>query len=52
MRRLQALYFIAQPGRRTTTDVIITQIDSVLRALLEAPSRHLGRESEHVDWDR
>lgn len=51
MRRLQALYLIALPGTRTTTDVVVMQIDSILRALLETPSRHLRRASEDVDWD-
>lgn len=52
MRRLQALYLIALPGTRTTTDVVVVQVDSILRALLETPSRHLRRASEDVDWDQ
>ena len=51
MRRLQALYWISQPTIRTTTDVVLIQIDSILRALLESPSRHLRRAHEDVDWD-
>lgn len=52
MRRLQALHLVAREGQRTTTDVILIHIDSVLRSLIETPSRHLRREGADVDWDR
>ena len=52
MRRLQALHLLARPGVRTPTDVVITYIDSVLRALMEAPGRHMTRTASGVDWDR
>lgn len=51
MRKLQALHLVAQPGFRTTTDVVVTQIDSLLRALVEAPRRHMTRTAEFVNWD-
>jgi hypothetical protein len=51
MRKLQALHLIAQPGFRTTTDVVASHVDGVLRALLEAPRRHLASTSVDVDWD-
>jgi hypothetical protein len=51
VRKLQALHLVAQPGFRTTTDVVVTQIDSVLRALVEAPRRHMSRTARLVNWD-
>lgn len=51
MRKLQALHLIALPGVPTKADVALTLIDSVLRALLEAPKSHLTRQLDSVDWD-
>ena len=52
MRRLQAVHLLTTPGIMTTTDVIVTQIDSVLRALMEAPRSQLLRKATNTDWDR
>jgi hypothetical protein len=52
MRKLQALYLIAQPGVSTKADVPLGLIDSVIRALVEAPGRHLSFELAATDWDR
>ncbi len=51
MRKLQALHLVSRPGVRTTTDVVVTQIDSVLRALVEAPGRHMKVAAHEVNWD-
>jgi hypothetical protein len=51
MRKLQALHLLAVPGVRTTTDVVVTLIDSVLRALVEAPRTRIRHEVSRVDWD-
>ena len=51
MRKLQALHLIATPGVRTTTDVVLTVIQDLERALLEAPKLHLRQWSEQTDWD-
>ena len=41
MRRLQALYHLAQPGVRTTVDVVVHSIDAVL----PRPDRSAGASS-------
>jgi hypothetical protein len=51
MRKLQALHLLTTPGVRTTTDVVLTVIQDLERALLQAPSMHLKREAAEADWD-
>lgn len=51
MRKLQALHLIATPGVLTTTDVVLTVIQDLERALLQAPSMHLRDAAATTDWD-
>lgn len=51
MRKLQALRLLAQPGVRTTTDVVVTIVQDLDRALLQAPSMWLKRTAAETDWD-
>ena len=51
MRKLQALNLIATPGVRTSTDMVITIVNDLDRALLQAPAMYLSRQVEHTDWD-
>jgi hypothetical protein len=51
MRKLQALHLLATPGVRTTTDVVITIVNDLDRALVQAPTMRLRREAETTDWD-
>jgi hypothetical protein len=51
MRKLQALHLLSTPGVRTTTDVVLTVIQDLERALLQAPNMHLKRTAERTDWD-
>src|SRR5680860_1535093 len=51
MRKLQALHLLTTPGVRTTTDVVLTVIQDLERALLQAPTMHLKRSAEGTDWD-
>lgn len=51
MRKLQALRLLAQPGVRTTTDVVVTIVQDLDRALLQAPSMWLKRAAATTDWD-
>ena len=51
MRKLQALRLLSQPGVRTTTDVIVSIVQDLDRALLHAPSLHLERRAQLADWD-
>jgi hypothetical protein len=51
MRKLQALRLLAQPGVRTTTDVVVTIVQDLDRALLQAPSMWLKRTAARTDWD-
>jgi hypothetical protein len=51
MRKLQALHLLATPGVRTTTDVVLTVIQDLERALLQAPNMHLKQTAERTDWD-
>ena len=51
MRKLQALNLIATPGVQTTTDVVITIIQDLDRALMQAPVMRLRRQAETTDWD-
>lgn len=52
MRKLQALHLLAQPGVVTATDVLVTYVDSVLRALVEAPRSQLLHRATKIDWDQ
>ncbi len=51
MRKLQALNLLATPGVRTTTDVVITIVQDLDRALVQAPNMRLNVAAEHTDWD-
>lgn len=51
MRKLQALHLLTTPGVRTTTDVVLTVIQDLERALQQAPNMHLRHEAESTDWD-
>ncbi len=51
MRKLQALHLLTTPGVRTTTDVVLTVIQDLERALLQAPGMHLKRSAANTDWD-
>ncbi|MGH3666034.1 MAG: hypothetical protein ACRDU8_08110 [Egibacteraceae bacterium] len=51
MRKLQALHLLTTPGVRTTTDVVLTVIQDLERALLQAPNMHLRVAAESTDWD-
>jgi hypothetical protein len=51
MRKLQALHLLTTPGVRTTTDVVLTVIQDLERALLQAPNMHLRRAAATTDWD-
>ncbi|MFU8841556.1 MAG: hypothetical protein ACNA8R_12690 [Nitriliruptoraceae bacterium] len=51
MRKLQALRLLAQPGVRTTTDVIVTIVQDLDRAMLQAPTMWLKRTAAETDWD-
>jgi hypothetical protein len=51
MRKLQALHLLTTPGVRTTTDVVLTVIQDLERALLQAPNMHLKRSAAATDWD-
>jgi hypothetical protein len=51
MRKLQALHLLATPGVRTTTDVVVTIVQDLQRALLQAPRMRLQVRAADVDWD-
>jgi hypothetical protein len=51
MRKLQALHLLATPGVRTSTDVVVTIVQDLARALLQAPSMRLRVEAARTDWD-
>ena len=51
MRKLQALHLLTTPGVRTTTDVVLTVIQDLERALLQAPGMHLKQSAAATDWD-
>lgn len=51
MRKLQALRLLAQPGVRTSTDVVVTIVQDLDRALIQAPTMHLQRAAAAADWD-
>jgi hypothetical protein len=51
MRKLQALHLLTTPGVRTTTDVVLTVIQDLERALVQAPTTRLRTEAAGTDWD-
>lgn len=51
MRKLQALHLLATPGVRTSTDVVVTMVQDLTRALLQAPNMRLKLQAEQIDWD-
>jgi hypothetical protein len=51
MRKLQALHLLTTPGVRTTTDVVLTVIQDLERALVQAPTMRLRTEAADTDWD-
>lgn len=51
MRKLQALHLLATPGVRTSTDVVLTMVQDLTRALLQAPTMRLRLQAEQMDWD-
>ena len=51
MRKLQALHLLSTPGVRTSTDVVVTIVQDLQRALLQAPAMRLHRRVESTDWD-
>lgn len=52
MRKLQALNLLATPGVITTTDVIVTIVGDLDRALVQAPTMRLKVQAADADWDR
>lgn len=51
MRKLQALHLLSTPGVKTTTDVVVSIVQDLQRALMQAPSMHLRRAAASADWD-
>jgi hypothetical protein len=51
MRKLQALHLLTTPGVRTSTDVIVTIVQDLTRALLQAPVMRLRVAAARTDWD-
>jgi hypothetical protein len=51
MRKLQALHLLSTPGVRTTTDVIVTIVQDLDRALAQAPNMRLNVAAAQTDWD-
>jgi len=51
MRKLQALHLLATPGVRTSTDVVVTIVQDLARALLQAPVMRLQVAAARTDWD-
>ena len=51
MRKLQALHLLATPGVRTTTDVVVTIVQDLDRALVQAPASRLRVQAADTDWD-
>lgn len=51
MRKLQALHLLATPGVRTTTDVVVSIVGDLQRALVQAPAMRLKRAAATTDWD-
>lgn len=51
MRKLQALHVLSTPGVLTTTDVIVTIVSDLDRALFQAPTMRLKVQMAETDWD-
>jgi len=51
MRKLQALHLVATPGVKTTTDVVVSVVQDLDRALVQAPNMRLRLAAAHTDWD-
>ena len=51
MRKLQALHLLATPGVRTSTDVVVSIVQDLMRALLQAPVMRLRVQAASMDWD-
>lgn len=51
MRKLQAFHLLTGPGMATTTDVVLTVVQDLERALQQAPRVRLRREAARTDWD-
>jgi hypothetical protein len=51
MRKLQALHLVATPGVKTTTDVVVSVVQDLDRALVQAPSMRLRLAAAATDWD-
>ena len=51
MRKLQALNLLSTPGVRTTTDMVITIVQDLDRALVQAPNMRLSLRAASTDWD-
>lgn len=51
MRKLQALRLLSQPGVRTSTDVVVSIVQDLERALLQAPAMRLKLAASRADWD-
>ncbi|MEO6987958.1 MAG: hypothetical protein ABI239_04850 [Aquihabitans sp.] len=52
MRKLQALHLLATPGVRTATDVVVSIVNDLERAMIQAPNMWLKRRAATIDWDR
>jgi hypothetical protein len=52
MRKLQALHLLATPGVRTATDVVVSIVNDLERALIQAPVMRLKRRAAATDWDK
>ncbi len=51
MRKLQALHLLSTPGVRTSTDVVVSIVQDLDRALAQAPTMRLRRVAAATDWD-
>jgi hypothetical protein len=51
MRKLQAVHLISTPGVATTTDVLVSIVQDLDRALIQAPTMRLRLAAETTDWD-
>ncbi len=51
MRKLQALHLLSTPGVMTTSDIVITIVQDLDRALIQAPNMHLKLVAAATDWD-
>lgn len=51
MRKLQAFHLLTTPGVVTTTDVVLTVVQDLERALDQAPRMRLRNQAAATDWD-